>query len=937
MTPAAAQLRWFGCSSIPTRRMPIIGFAFLTLLCVTLVGVIALISGSQAAAQSPGSILVPDVEIQDYLDKASGNAHPFWVPQGTEITLTMRSEALDAYLVLLDPNGQLVIQDDDGAGGTGARITFRTEVAGWHRAVALAYAGRGVGSYSLTLTLGAHVATGGIDPPEPDPNPADDPSPSGSLNVSLLPTVEPGEWISGELEAEPVRLTGSEGINAYAFQGEAGQRVWIRMIGDLDLDPYLRLTYPDGRIIAEEDDGYWGTDTQIVTVLPETGTYVIHTGAFGGHDGGEPFYLRWDEIHNLQIEYGTLTPGADDDGGQITESPLWHPEPDHVAFVWLRSNDFDAVLNLRTEDGALLLTDDDSGGGLNALIVFETEGIDSLQLEAASFSDEPSGSYELHYWSVPADIAQDPLLRLDPQSIEAPVESKQPMQAELLASELVSGRLEPESEGVVYTVEVPEDADDAVDVWVFSDHDLDVEVYGLAGADALRSPGELLGETYEPSGYEHVQVSLPNGTQALRIKLTGWMLESSAPYSLYAEFTSSGSAAVPSWFDSTSQEPPSPTGPLGGRLHPGESRSGRLNPSLSATQTWVVDVPTGVTALHLGLDEAQSDLDLSISPGFDPRPFGETHLKRSESLRYNERFTLTAPDGESLEPGIYTVAVWSSVVDVPINYEILVTFDQPLPPLTRLAPTPTSGLHDLPPHRRAALATVEVTGWHASGSGSLVTPDGLILTNYHVIAPCPPLESIPGGCEDEGTFSDDAIGDEEEWTNEIIISLTEEERGFAVQAYVARVVETQPQYDLALLQVISDLEGNPLSGLSLPFLTIDVRPSGVALGQEVLAIGYPGVAQMGAQTPISLTRGIVSGFTEWESERIFLQIDANIAGGNSGGALVRSQDGVLIGTPSDRTVTTDSFESQSFARPTSLLPDTWLELLGARGAVLITE
>jgi serine protease DegQ len=126
------------------------------------------------------------------------------------------------------------------------------------------------------------------------------------------------------------------------------------------------------------------------------------------------------------------------------------------------------------------------------------------------------------------------------------------------------------------------------------------------------------------------------------------------------------------------------------------------------------------------------------------------------------------------------------------------------------------------------------------GSGVIVSPDGYILTNNHVV----------------------------EGADEIEVTLTDSRRARA------RVVGTDPDTDLAILKI--DLD-------KLPVIVLGSSDQ-LAVGDHVLAIGNPfGVGQ-------TVTSGIVSalgrsqlGINTFEN---FIQTDAAINPGNSGGALV---------------------------------------------------
>jgi serine protease Do len=135
------------------------------------------------------------------------------------------------------------------------------------------------------------------------------------------------------------------------------------------------------------------------------------------------------------------------------------------------------------------------------------------------------------------------------------------------------------------------------------------------------------------------------------------------------------------------------------------------------------------------------------------------------------------------------------------------------------------------------------------GSGVIVRPDGLILTNNHV---------IQGG-------------------QEIVVALADK------REFKAKVVQADAHLDLALLKV--DTKGEKLP--TVPFGDSDK----VQVGDLVLAIGDPfGVGQ-------TVTMGIVSAQARTQSassDAVYIQTDAAINPGNSGGALVTT-DGRLAG------------------------------------------
>jgi len=149
----------------------------------------------------------------------------------------------------------------------------------------------------------------------------------------------------------------------------------------------------------------------------------------------------------------------------------------------------------------------------------------------------------------------------------------------------------------------------------------------------------------------------------------------------------------------------------------------------------------------------------------------------------------------------------------------------------------------------AAIVTIEREDGH--GSGCIISPDGYIITNYHV----------------SGDGSD---------TLTVVLSNGTK--------HFARVERTDPVYDLALIKIEA-------SGLSA------IRPEKnytAKLGERVHAIGTPADPLLGQ----TVTRGIVSAFRTANGFNL-IQTDAVVNPGNSGGALV-SADGKLIGVVSSK-------------------------------------
>lgn len=162
----------------------------------------------------------------------------------------------------------------------------------------------------------------------------------------------------------------------------------------------------------------------------------------------------------------------------------------------------------------------------------------------------------------------------------------------------------------------------------------------------------------------------------------------------------------------------------------------------------------------------------------------------------------------------------------------------------------------------------------SSGSGVIISPDGYIVTNNHVI--------------EEGDKFNVTLNDNRE--------------------FEAKLVGTDPMTDLALLKVDEK---------NLPHLIFGNSDS-LRVGEWVLAVGNPFNLESTVTAGIVSAKGrdiqILEGDYSIES---FIQTDAAVNPGNSGGALVNS-NGELVGINTAIITRSGRYEGYSFAIPVNL-------------------
>lgn len=339
-----------------------------------------------------------------------------------------------------------------------------------------------------------------------------------------------------------------------------------------------------------------------------------------------------------------------------------------------------------------------------------------------------------------------------------------------------------------------------------------------------------------------------------------------------------------------------------GRLVPGEPRSGTLSPDDGMRLTYSIKIPESADALRLDIVESAGDIDLFVAQGNSyANPFHSEH--RSESFLSRESIVITRRSVPPLQSGTYYVSVVDQLSrDRPVGFSLLATLDAS-PPDLLLGLPPLETSRD--PLEQALLATVElVTGDDSGGSGVLVSSEGHILTNWHVIRG-------PAGVDSESIY----------------VGMSLDHRKPSQELFRAELVAAAPERDLALLRVSAGLHGQSLPpGYRFPYVPIGDHEK-LRVGQNLGFVGFPLVGGTGSRVTITYTQGVVSGFEE-TSVGTIIKSDAEINEGNSGGAAL-NEAFELVGLPT-QVVGFDAGQL-AYIYPVSLIPEEWLRTIeGAR-------
>lgn len=165
----------------------------------------------------------------------------------------------------------------------------------------------------------------------------------------------------------------------------------------------------------------------------------------------------------------------------------------------------------------------------------------------------------------------------------------------------------------------------------------------------------------------------------------------------------------------------------------------------------------------------------------------------------------------------------------------------------------------------------------ASGSGAIISEDGFIVTNNHVV----------------------------DGADEITVTLTNK------KSFKAKVIAADPSTDLAVIKI---------EAKGLPFIVYG-NSDDVKVGQWVLAVGYPLTLETTVTAGIVSAKGRTLDINSRQSKtpvESFIQTDAAVNPGNSGGPLVNT-DGKLIGINSAIASPTGAYAGYSFTIPVNIV------------------
>jgi hypothetical protein len=241
---------------------------------------------------------------------------------------------------------------------------------------------------------------------------------AGLVSLPPLPPSVPVPWsVSGRIETGDSTESATEGrrYDEYSLRLEGGRRYRLS-VNASDFDPLARL-YRAGadEVVAEDDDSGDGLNSLISYRPAESGDYVLRVSPLTNDGRGAyraaaelapPWpapatYFQRMEATVWRVYMGELTASDGDSNGISFDDYVVHFDAGQERMIMLDAQGaepFDTVLQIfraADREGEPLSSNDDSGSGLNSMLVFKAEQAGDYIVRATALGADARGRYRL--------------------------------------------------------------------------------------------------------------------------------------------------------------------------------------------------------------------------------------------------------------------------------------------------------------------------------------------------------------------------------------------------------------------------------------------------------------------------------------------------------------------------------------------------------------
>jgi hypothetical protein len=305
------------------------------------------------------------------------------VREGQRLHATLQSSDFDAFLSVMRPVGgvtELLGSDDDGGGGTDARLRWVAPAAGTYLVLAHALQPGSSGRYTLLV----------------EEAPAPRPATPRALRI--------GQPTAGTLTAQSAVMDRDGDdihYDLYTFDAAAGQQFVITLDSD-DFDAFLEfgpLMAGEVDITHTDDDGGGSLNARLRVTVPAAGRYGVNARPLGSNGAGS-YTITVREA--AQTAPRPAAANSDLDGliaDEEFDQWLYSGTAGETLRVSMRSQTFDTVLELGRLQGGefrqLAYNDDEGEDSTDSLIEFTLPEAGEYIIRARAFHEGAGGAYSL--------------------------------------------------------------------------------------------------------------------------------------------------------------------------------------------------------------------------------------------------------------------------------------------------------------------------------------------------------------------------------------------------------------------------------------------------------------------------------------------------------------------------------------------------------------
>ncbi len=188
-------------------------------------------------------------------------------------------------------------------------------------------------------------------------------------------------------------------IEDHPINMQAGD-ILIAAMNSSDFDPYLALRDSSNQIIASDDDSGPDVNAFMAVRVLQSGQYTIEASSFGGGETGAYNLgytlgsVEWQETITSRLSATSARHPGDD---SLMEEHSLEARGGQALLVSMTSTEVDAYLEILDSRGEVIASNDDSGGGTDALLVIYLPDSGTYTIRANTFAAGEQGSYTLQY------------------------------------------------------------------------------------------------------------------------------------------------------------------------------------------------------------------------------------------------------------------------------------------------------------------------------------------------------------------------------------------------------------------------------------------------------------------------------------------------------------------------------------------------------------